>query len=330
MNTATRGEVTRRNASSTDPSISVILEKGRGPAAQRWREGPRKPRWFPAIEVRGRLRVSMGAVHMVSRTAGSNVSDWFQWIAGDGTGAGADIDADNDGEMADTRALVDLSQALSQRLGRQMSMMSVYKVNYLRIELENVDDLNDNEDGVAFGGKVNFWSPTKHRMNAMKLARSAEKHAEKSEVDADSFYLSTDHDYSGIRFNWDADGQVHYATSEAYSGLAGTEWDLKELFDVYDGMVEPGVVQSNALWSNDGRTGFPENIGFGTSYWNNVGGAYQPQTTAFEWNGGNQHIEVLGGLLEVDVIHSSTDPPGAVDDDYRVRITVGITGWRDF
>ena len=68
----------------------------------------------------------MGAVHMVSRTAGTAQTDWFSFIAG---GAAGDIDIDNDGEMPDTRALVDLSQALSQRLGRQMSMMSASQLN---------------------------------------------------------------------------------------------------------------------------------------------------------------------------------------------------------
>lgn len=269
----------------------------------------------------------MGAVHMVSRTAGTAQTDWFSFIAG---GAAGDIDIDNDGEMPDTRILVDLSQALSQRLGRQMSMMSVYKINYIRIELENVDDAVDNVDGAQFGGKVNFWSPTKHRMNAMKLARATEKHQEKGEVDADSFFLSTDHDYSGIRFNWDADNQVVFPTAESFTGLAGAEWDLAELFDVYNSMVVQNPVQSNSMWSNDGRCGFPENIGFSVEYWNNVGGGYQPHSTAFEWNGGDQYLEVLGGLLELDVIHSSTESPSLVDDDYRVRITVGITGWRDF
>ena len=269
----------------------------------------------------------MGAVHMVSRTAGPNTDDWFSWIAG---ASAADIDIDNDGVMPDTRALVDLSQALSQRLGRQMSMMSVYKVNYIRIELENVDDVSDNDDGASFGGKVNFWSPTKHRMNAMKLMRSTEQHVEKGSIDQDSFFLSTDHDYSGLRFNWDGDSQVVHATSEGFSALAGSEWDLQELFNVYNQMVEPATVQSNAMWAADGRCGFPENIGFSCGYWNNVGGAYQPQSYAFEWNGGDQYIEVLGGLLELDVITSSTDAPDIVDDDYQVRITVGVSGWRDF
>ena len=282
----------------------------------------------------------MGAVHMVSRTAGvyPGTNDWFNWITN--TGSDGAIDIDNDGEMPDTRALVDLSHALSQRLGRQMSQMSVYKVNYIRIELENYHNTlePDNVEGACFGGKINYWSPSKYRIDAMKLARAAEKHTEKAQLDADSYFLSTDYDYSGMRFNWDADSQVAHATSEGFANMVGDEWDLQELFNIYNVMKTPGSVQTNALWSGDGRCGFPENIGFSTSYQNYmepetealVEPMYNPHSVAFEWNGGANYIEVLGGLLELDFIHSSTDSPGGLEDDYKVRITVGVSGWRDF
>ena len=66
------------------------------------------------------------AVHYMSRRASESQNDWCNFIDG---GANADIDLDNDGVMPTTRILVDLTQALSQRLGRQLSMMSTYKVD---------------------------------------------------------------------------------------------------------------------------------------------------------------------------------------------------------
>lgn len=268
---------------------------------------------------------------MISREAGTTVNDWFSFYSGGPTidqadGGGGEF-SDGDYEL-----LVDLSHALSQRLGRQMSMMSVYRVNYIRIELLNNLDSNDNDDGLTIGGKIEFWEPSKHRVDAMQTARSVEKHVETGSVDADSFLLSDEVDYKGMRFNWDADDQVVYATAEGISGLTGTQWDLEELFDVYNNLFDAGT-QTNRLWAN-GRTGYPSQMQFACSY-NNMGtaagGPIPTGSQAFEWNGGQNHISVLGGLLHLQLQSSSTDSPFTlIDDDYKIAITVGVEGWRDF
>jgi len=266
--------------------------------------------------------------HMIAKTA--TQTGWIKYIAG---GIDDDIDVDNDGVMPSTRILVDLSQGLSIRLGRQMSMMSTYKVNYVRIDLLNVDDANDNEDGASFSGRCQYWHPTKYRMEAMTLARQLENAHEATELDGDSFLLSTENDYTGIRFNWDADGQVEYATGEGFTGLAGSEWDLAELFEVY-GTQLGAPTQNNALWSPNNRTGFTHQFGFAMDYRNatddnNVTQVYHPEQNAFVMHL-NDPIEVLGGLMEFDITHSSADPPTGVDDDYAVQITIGVSGWSDF
>lgn len=271
---------------------------------------------------------------MVCRSASTGSGDWCKFIAG---GASADIDIDNEGVMPDTRILVDLSQALSQRFGKQMSMMSTYRVNYVRVELLNVDDIvMDNSSAASFSGKCQFWSPSKHRIDAMKTARALEKSLESIEVDNDSWLLSTDTDYSGMRFNWDADDQVVYATIEGFTGLAGAQWDLGELFSVYGGMLGTGG-QTNSMWAANYRCGYQEQFGFSMDY-SNYGvddspipdsTRYLPRSTPYENHFPNA-LEVLGGLMMFDITHSSTDAPEVIDDDYQVQITIGIEGWSDF
>lgn len=273
------------------------------------------------------------ATHMMSRLAGVQGSyNWFSWSQGASSG---DIDIDADGEMPDTEAVCDLSQALSLRLGKQMSMMSVYKVNYIGIRLVNVDDVTDNTLGAHFGGKVQYWEPSKHRIDAMQAARAVERHAESGEIDADSFLLTTEKDYSGMRFDWDAGGQVAYATSENFAALVGTEWDLKELFQIYSDMLDNENQKANSLWSR--RTGIESNMGWTASIQNhmatNIGVpdeyTYNPRSDMWEIYF-PEPIEVLGGLLNVQVNDSSTESLQIQDDDYNLEITVGVTGWSDF
>lgn len=270
--------------------------------------------------------------HHMSRTASTSHTDWCNFISG---GAAADIDIDADGEMPNTRILVDLTQALSQRLGRQMSQMSTYRVDSISIHLVNVNDLVDNDSAANFGGRIHYWSPTQHRIDAMQLARQTEKAFESADIDNDSWLLSTDNDYKGMRFNWDADQQIVYATQEGFTALAGNEWDFAELFQTY-GIMEGMPTQTNALWSNS-RAGYPNQLGWTASYQNESKTAdalddhtlYVPNSSPFQATGLN--LEVLGGLLMIDVESSSTDDIGSiVDDDYQILVTIGVTGWSDF
>lgn len=274
----------------------------------------------------------MPQTHMLSRQAGPDVTDWFRFIVAD-SASDIDIDADADGVYppGTYELQVDLSKALSQRLGRQMSMMSVYRVNYIRIDLVNEDDVNDNDTGITVGGKISYWGPSKHRVDAMQLARAAEKAQESTTIDQDSFLLSTEKDYSGLRFNWNDDGQTHHATLEGFTGLVGTEWDLEELFNVYDAMQGAGE-QTNLLWEN-GRTGWPNQMNFACSFNNRgvAGATTITDQTPYEWNGNGNYISVLGGLMHLALNYSNVDDPDTtIDDDYRIAITIGVEGWRDF
>ena len=271
-------------------------------------------------------------LHMVSRIASPIQDDWVKWIYNDDGGANfQSIDGDADGAFTQRNTiLVDLPHALSRTLGRQMSSMSTYDVEYIRVELVNFDDSNDNESGLSVSGHIYHWTPSKHRVDAMQMARKLETAYESTQVDEDSFLISTEKDYKGIRFNWDADNQVHVPTQEGFFGLQGAQWDLAELFDVYGDMQDNPLIYQNALWNN--RCGNLNSQGFECSYLNYTSLAaenhFMPTSHAFE---SNHPISVLGGLLAIDFTHSSVDSSLNInDDDYLVQVTVGVRGWSDF
>lgn len=248
---------------------------------------------------------------------------------------------DNDGDSPLGYAVIDLSQALSQRLGRQMNQNMIYKVNYVRVDLENRDDTLDNNAGITLGGKIEYYSPSHHRCTALKMAIASERARESTEIDLDSFpNLSLERDYSGVRFGWNADSDVAFQTAESFSGLVGTHWDLEDVFTAYNVMEGPPT-QANALWNN--RCGYVNNFGFAASYLNNqidtdgVNAEVSHQThTPYELNlPEGKELSVLNGLMGVNLFSCSTDEfsisllDGTLDssDDYYVRITVGVSGW---
>lgn len=278
--------------------------------------------------------VFMRGIHEIQTIVNVPASDhWAKWI--NYTGSLDSIDGDADGVYVDkNRVLIDISNGLSMTLGRQMSQMSTYEVEYIRIEMQNKDDLNDNDSGLALNGACYYWTPTKHRIDALQLARQLEKAKESTEIDDDSFLLSTQQDYKGMRFNWNNDGQVEFASSESFDALVGAEWDLTELMMVYGQMNQLGQDQyDNSLWYS--RTGTTNSFGFSCAYVNDSSNGsvespaiYNPVSTPFE-----SHVprSVLTGLMMIDFSASSTDSPtNLVDDDYQIRVTVGVKGWSDF
>lgn len=256
----------------------------------------------------------------------------FRWM--DPVPADNDIDPDNDGVMnpgdGGYRALVDLSQVSSELLGMQCTQSSKYTIRRMWISLRNVDDLDDNDDGAYFGGTVRWYHPTQHRLEALSLARAVDKAEEEAVIDADSHFLSTEKDYTAMRFSWGSSSdyglsQITYPTTESVSGHPGSRWGLGSIFSLYNEMTEPN--QTNALFtgragdksckipwcasvSNSAATGAPTSI---------TGAPYLT-----DWNSGAIRGEALAGLVMVNVSVSNTDPPGLAifEDDYY--LVVGI------
>ena len=96
------------------------------------------------------------------------------------TGGPDSVNEDNDGEIPGSTGydwVVDISHLLSEQLGKQMPMMATYRVKGMHLSLRNVNDVADNDASLAIGGIVNWYSPTKHRIDALQHARTYKRHA---------------------------------------------------------------------------------------------------------------------------------------------------------
>ena len=266
------------------------------------------------------------------------------------------VQEDADGNPTATRYVIDISRLMSENLGRQMPQMATYRIKSASLSLRNVDDANDNNYGLAVGGRFRWYSPTAHRINALQYAREYKRSiiSDKPGNDQDDPFApwTNDRKYKGLRFNWqeDSDG-VAGAIPDDTSTLSGTEFSMFEVFQHYNEVIgglpaESGYDASggigDALW--DTRVGLDktDNL-FWNCYYRNS--AYQ-DGTGFEnafifqpevgpWHyttPADTHLSVLGGLVLITVEHTNTDNPraGDVNDNYNVECSIGIEGWSEF
>ncbi len=264
------------------------------------------------------------------------------------------VNEDDDGEL-NINYIVDLSHCLSEQLGRQMPMMATYRVLGFGISLRNVDDLNDNDYGLAVGGTVNWYVPTKHRINALQYAREYKRTMVQanlsSSADGPFAPWPNDRKYRGLRFNWsdDTDG-VEGAIADNTTMLTGTNFAIREIFDKYNQAIggiplEEGYDTAggygDALWET--RTGY---LNVDSVYWNAYyrnatfvdnatfnSNQFDPECGPWEHRApAAGHYPVLGGLLKVNVAHSNTDNPKAaeVEDDMYLQFHCLVAGWEEF
>ena len=299
------------------------------------------------------------SLHIISKKVTSS-TDWFtspgewaMWVNHDEAGLGdtsnipsaGDIDADNDGELNPRyRAVCDLSHGLSYHLGKQLPQTAVYRLKGIKVAIRPQDDDVDNADGsILFGGDLKWMMPNKHNIDAIQAARKVEQLSESTQVDTDSDVFGLGGaDYNGFRFGWRTEIDGFHLTRESFSntGIAveggdpsWTLWSddgalgILDNYNDYKGLV-PSAGQDRALWAT--RVGRPTTMKWAVA-WNSdaTGGALsQPD---FEWRApAGNHIDVLGGMVLLDVLFSSTDPPGSVDDDYHVFVQFEVEGWEAF
>jgi len=253
-------------------------------------------------------------------------TDGYKWVYN--VPSSGDIDADDDGVMSYAHGgLLDLSHIASQILGQQVAQSSNFTIHSINLGLKNVDDSYDNDEGNWFAGTFRWYYPTQHRLEAMKLARSAEKYSEGDEIDGDSFFLRTDNDYRGLRVGWmpnDGSGvanQVAFNTSEDFSALAGSEWNLTEIFQIYNQMHP--ATKANSLWG--GRAGDKTcKLAWTAANASGVGVGDAPAIkTDFQSN--MMSAKCLAGLLYFTVVDSGGDESGSSDDDYQVTVSVDFS-----
>jgi len=257
----------------------------------------------------------------------------FVWRP-DAAPAAGDIDIDNDGAMPTTRAVFDIGAAVAQVIGKQTSQFAKYRVNYLQIELVNRDDASDNDDGAAFGGTLEFFKPNKHNVDALQALRLVDREYRKESMSSSGSIFNTGqaNRYITPRMNWFITDSIvcpQVSAMQVWSAIGiGNYPALSPLLSIWnDNLANNAGDYQNEIYST--RTGLTQKIGWNASYINNVDGdEYAPSSTPFVWQAQpGQELEVLGGLMSMSVDHSSTDAPGAVDDDYTIRVTMGISGW---
>jgi len=247
-----------------------------------------------------------------------------------------DIDADGTMPLGSTRRQVvcDLSEMLGYRLGKQIPMTANFRINYLKISLRNVDDANDNDGPNYFAGNWEWYSPTKHRVDAVQAWRQLEKRLEEDDADAEGLFVSSEDRYKGFRFGFASGSDVAHATLGAPSELT-SGYNIVQMLDTYNAGLNNGVPpQTNAIF--DRKVGRTSRLGW-SAVCNNGEFIDQatdddPVNTAFirdgEWTAPHGHaIEVMGGLLVINFTHSSIDTVQSIDDDFQVFVDIGVSGW---
>jgi len=261
---------------------------------------------------------------------------------------GDDVSPDADGVYPnDLNFSIDLSHMLSRMLGKQMSMTETYRVTGIKIGVKNVDDIDDNDRGIVLGGYLQWFTPSKHRIDAVQACRRIEQAAEADSIDSDSLFMSTVNRYKGFRFNWRYDDQVYYPTNagsvagwNAETGL--TQWSLRKMLELYGQSIDPPTLKARALW-------WTKCGGYSTMRWacgfNNamhedpnptVGDPIglpllieNPGVHDFEFqSAAGRHIDVMSGLMQCNVQFSNTLPNGdASPDDYDIQVEITVEGW---
>lgn len=251
------------------------------------------------------------------------ITTGMKWIVNAPTSD--DIDGDDDGVMIPAHGgLIDLSDLSSQILGQQVPQSANYTIRRMWVSMRNEDDGTDNDESTYFAGTLRWYYPTQHRLEALSLARQAEKAAESISIDADSTFLATESDYKAIRFSWNAEGgpneydQVRFGTAEGFTEIEGTEWNLQEIFRLYNQMHP--ATKDNSLFT--GRAGSMTcKVPWSTSAATGVGQGDAP-ARIHDWNSGEIAARCLAGLVFFNVSTSSLDEEGGIDDDYEMVIGI--------
>jgi len=295
--------------------------------------------------------ISKKVTSSVHGNGGPN-GEWAVWVNHDEIGLGetseippsGDIDLDNDGIIGPRyRAIIDLSHGLGQALGKQLPMTAIYRIKGVRVGIRPVDDSTDNtQGGVMFGGNIKYIAPNKHNIDAIQAARKVERLQESIVVDSDSdIFGSGNVGYNGFRFGWRTESDVYYATREDFAGIGMpvegglSSWCLYsddgalgilDNYATWKGLVPQVGTDGRNLWND--RCGLPSKMQWSCT-WVSDSGA-QAQADYIKQCGSENHLPVLGGLLALDVIYSSTDGTGSIDDDYNVFIEFDVEGWEAF
>lgn len=265
--------------------------------------------------------------------------NWIRFIESSQTDSGGGVNIDVDGEYPeDARpvAVIDLSAAMSHHLGRQIGQNQTFRVSYISVMLENKDDTIDNSESAMFSGRVRWYSPTHHRVEAYQLYRSSWKAyytASTNTLAFDDEHTATGGGtYKGLRIGLcetAAYEQVPYQATDPFTDVEGAWPNLNLIFNAYDNMLPSGDVDKkpdNALWTS-GRTGYPNGIDWQASMKNMGSQQVAADSNQFQID---CDADVMCGLMCLDIQGSSAQgdlADSVFTDEYRIRVTIGVDGW---
>lgn len=250
------------------------------------------------------------------RAGASGSVAWLTWVNDPGTNNLQDTFEGGE-PLSVPYGIIDLSAVASYQLGRQVPQSAKFILRGVTIAYRPHDSGVANESDAMFAGKLKWITDTAHGREALALAREIERETEKEAVDADSFLLSTDKDYSAMRMNWSNAGDVAHGTVCSTLVIPAGEWTINQVGAYYDSMTAPS--ETNALFNGrfPGRQaiGWSATVAAGTAP---TGGGLVEIGDHGDYEREGLYHEVLAGLLSCTVEHS-TDAQfqGLVEDDYQ-------------
>lgn len=257
------------------------------------------------------------------------------------------ITEDNDGRFTDSycNGLIDLTKIMSKHTGRQLSQMANYRIGFVELCLRNVNDAADNDNTMHVGGYLEYYQPHKKMIDCLQLLRQymREDFSENSETKA--IWESSDKNYRGLRFGWDANTLVAAVQTDGSSNaFSSNNLNLHEALSRYNSATggfpaaegyDDDSGQGTALW--DFRTPITKNrLSFNIAYTNpdRDSDAYNTPASYQDWQYQSMYpaqvLKICGGLMALNLKHGNTDAAGFIEDEYEIVVTVGVEGWEEF
>lgn len=261
--------------------------------------------------------------------------NWCRWVdtgtTGTITGDGAISPAVGGEYTNKPHAVIDLSAALSHMLGRQMMQNQNFRINYLGVHIENDDAGDNNDESFAATGRFRWYSPSAHRIDAYQTYRKAWRiNSGGGSTGTSRLFSATDStqgEYKALRVGIcdDSTEQVPFQTIDPFTDVSGTFPNLYHIFDSYDNaLAQNGDEMTNKLWL-DGRTGHPQAIVWSSENKNAGSAGAGGVNRGFERP--DLDIDAMCGLLHFVVDSTQSDDAFSFDDEYHIRITVGVEGY---
>lgn len=261
--------------------------------------------------------------------------NWARWIdtgtTGTVTSGGAVSPAVGGEYSSKPHATIDLSAALSNMLGRQVTQGQTFRISYIGVSIENDDAGDNNDECMAATGRFRWYSPQSHRVDAYQAYRKAWRiHTRGGSSSNSQLFTQTDAtqgEYKALRCGIAADTteQVPFASVDPFSDISGTYPNLYYIFKAHDtANGGDGADYTNKLWL-DGRTGHPQGISWTAANINTGGNGDKGDNRGFHQD--NLDIEAMCGLLHFVIDSTQSDDAFSFDDEYHFRVTIGVDGW---